>query len=156
MTLVSLSNSTSAMSLPEYTGRVTFIGLTPASMLVIDLDHFKSINDSHGHAVGDDILVRLTDLMRKRIRSTDHLFRVGGEEFVIVTEGDTLEMAGRLGELLRELVADSELADGCSVTISVGVAELGDGEMANDWFRRADDALYRAKSEGRNRTCLAA
>ena len=129
---------------------------TGTSMLLLDLDHFKAINDRHGHAVGDRILVRMTELINKRIRATDKLYRIGGEEFVVVTEGNRLDMAAALAEALRSLVEDSKLASECRVTMSVGVAELADGEDEKNWFRRADDALYEAKRRGRNQTCLAA
>ncbi|MFK8014701.1 MAG: diguanylate cyclase [Gammaproteobacteria bacterium] len=126
-----------------------------ASMLMLDLDHFKKINDEHGHDIGDQILVRVTELIDKRIRVTDKLYRVGGEEFVILTEGDRVEVAARLAEELRALIESSEMALECRVTASLGVAELGEGESGKDWFRRADLALYEAKNGGRNRICIA-
>ena len=126
-----------------------------ASMLMLDLDHFKKVNDEHGHDVGDKILIRMTELIDKRIRATDKLYRIGGEEFVILTEGDQVDVASRLAEELRSLIATSELAVECRVTASLGVAELGEGESEKDWFRRADLALYEAKNSGRNRICVA-
>lgn len=126
-----------------------------ASMLMLDLDHFKKVNDEHGHDVGDKILIRVTELIDKRIRVTDKLYRVGGEEFVILTEGDRVDVAGRLAEELRAMIASSDMAMECQVTASLGVAELGEGESGKDWFRRADLALYEAKNSGRNRICIA-
>ena len=126
-----------------------------ASMLMLDLDHFKKVNDQHGHDVGDQILIRVTELIDKRIRVTDKLYRVGGEEFVILTEGDRLDVAAKLAEELRELIETSEMNLDCRVTASLGVAELGDGESEKDWYRRADLALYEAKNGGRNRVSVA-
>jgi diguanylate cyclase (GGDEF)-like protein len=127
----------------------------PASMLLIDLDHFKQINDAYGHAMGDRILVNLTEIINLRIRVTDSLYRIGGEEFVVVIEGQDLQKANHLAEQLRTLVEANELAPNRPVTISLGVAELGNGESAADWLRRADEALYRAKRAGRNLTSVA-
>jgi len=127
----------------------------PSSMLLIDLDHFKRVNDAYGHAVGDQILVNLTEIINLRIRVTDSLYRIGGEEFVVVVEGQDLDKANHLAEQLRTLVEANELAPMHPVTISLGVAELAQGETAENWLRRADDALYRAKRAGRNATSVA-
>jgi diguanylate cyclase (GGDEF)-like protein len=128
---------------------------TAASMLILDLDHFKKVNDVHGHRVGDQILVRITEIVNLRIRVTDSLYRIGGEEFVVVLEGLDLDRAGHLAEQLRTLVQANELVPDQSVTISLGVAELRSDETENDWMHRADEALYRAKRAGRNATMLA-
>jgi diguanylate cyclase (GGDEF)-like protein len=127
----------------------------PSSLLLIDLDHFKQVNDAFGHAVGDQILVNLTEVVNLRIRVTDSLYRIGGEEFVVVVEGQGLEKAQHLAEQLRTLVEANELGPQHSVTISLGVAELGKDETADNWLRRADDALYCAKRAGRNATSVA-
>lgn len=123
-----------------------------ASMLLLDLDHFKKVNDLHGHAVGDQILKRITEIINFRIRVTDSLYRVGGEEFVVVLEGQNLERAAHLAEQLRLLVQANELAPDQLVTISLGVAELRGEETTLDWMHRADEALYQAKNSGRNNT----
>lgn len=128
---------------------------TPASMLLIDLDHFKRVNDRHGHAAGDQILCRITEIMNLRIRVTDSLYRIGGEEFVIILEGQDLHRATHLAEQLRTIVEANELVADQAVTISAGVAELKTGETGNDWMHRADEALYRAKRSGRNATSIA-
>ncbi len=127
---------------------------TPASLVLLDLDHFKNVNDMHGHAVGDQILRRVTEIINLRIRVTDSLYRIGGEEFVVVLEGADLHRAAHLAEQLRTLVDANELAPDQTVTISLGVAELKEGESGNDWLHRADEALYRAKNAGRNSTSL--
>jgi len=128
---------------------------TAASMLLIDLDHFKKVNDVHGHRVGDQILKRVTEIVNLRIRVTDSLYRIGGEEFVVVLEGQDTERAKRLAEQLRTLVHENELVPDRSLTISLGVAELLTDETANDWMHRADEALYAAKRAGRNTTSVA-
>jgi diguanylate cyclase (GGDEF)-like protein len=127
---------------------------TTASMLLLDLDHFKKVNDMHGHAVGDQILKRVTEIVNLRIRVTDSLYRIGGEEFVVVLDGQDIDRAARLAEQLRTLIQANELVPDQPVTISLGVAELNDDESAEDWLHRADEALYRAKRAGRNTTKL--
>lgn len=126
----------------------------PASLVLIDLDHFKAVNDAYGHAVGDQILKSVTEIINLRIRVTDSLYRIGGEEFVVILEGADLHRAAHLAEQLRTLVDANELVPDQAVTISLGVAELKPGESPNDWLHRADEALYRAKDAGRNSTSL--
>ena len=123
-----------------------------ASVLLLDLDHFKKVNDEYGHAVGDQILKRFTEIVNLRIRITDSLYRIGGDEFVVVLEGQDLERAVHLAEQLRTLVQANELVPDRSVTVSLGVAEIRSEESAKDWLHRADEALYRAKRAGRNTT----
>jgi len=125
-----------------------------SSLVMLDLDHFKKVNDIHGHAVGDQTLKRVTEIINLRIRVTDSLYRIGGEEFVVVLEGTDLHHAAHLAEQLRTLVHANELVPDQAVTISLGVAELKEGETPNDWVHRADAALYRAKDAGRNSTSL--
>ena len=127
---------------------------TDASLVLIDLDHFKKVNDVHGHAVGDQILKRVSKIIDLRIRVTDSLYRIGGEEFVVVLDGADLSRAAHLAEQLRTLVYANELVPDHAVTISLGVAELKKGENGNDWLHRADEALYRAKNAGRNSTSI--
>ena len=127
---------------------------TPSCLVLLDLDHFKKVNDIHGHAAGDQILKRVTKIINLRIRVTDSLYRIGGEEFVVVLEGADLQRAAHLAEQLRTLVDANELVPDHAVTISLGVAELKNGETGNDWLHRADEALYRAKDAGRNSTSL--
>ena len=129
---------------------------TPACLVMLDLDHFKHVNDAHGHAVGDRILKSITDIINLRIRVTDSLYRIGGEEFIVVLEGADLQHAVRLAEQLRTLVEANALVSDPTVTISLGVAELKPGESPNDWLHRADEALYRAKDAGRNATSISA
>lgn len=128
----------------------------PSSMLMLDLDHFKKVNDEFGHAMGDQILMRVTEIINMRIRVTDSVYRIGGEEFVVLVEGTDLERAHRLAEQLRTIVDANDLLPSGKVTVSLGVAEHLPGESALDWCHRADDALYRAKHSGRNMIRLAA
>ena len=129
--------------------------IVTASLVVLDMDHFKDVNDTYGHTVGDKILVRLTDLVTSQIRVTDDLYRYGGEEFVVVAMGAPREAAQKLAEQLRVAVESSDLLPERPVTISLGVAELKQEESYEDWLNRADAAMYEAKRAGRNRVCLA-
>ena len=122
----------------------------PASLLLLDLDHVKAVNDIHGHATGDQILQRITQIVELRIRTSDSLYRIGGEEFVVVVDGQNVENANHLAEQLRTLVDANELVPESNVTISVGVAEIRRGETYAKWLHRADNALYQAKRAGRN------
>ncbi len=127
----------------------------PSSLILLDLDNFKGVNDTHGHAKGDQILKSITEIVNLRIRVTDSLYRIGGEEFVVVAEHQSLDRAAHLAEQLRLLVEANELTNDHAVTISLGVAELQSGERGSDWLQRADFALYNAKRNGRNATALA-
>jgi len=127
---------------------------TVSSLVLLDLDHFKAVNDIYGHAVGDQILQSVTEIINLRIRVTDSLYRIGGEEFIVVLERADLHKAAHLAEQLRTLVDANELVPDHAVTISLGVAELKDGESPNDWLHRADEALYCAKDAGRNSTSV--
>lgn len=128
----------------------------PSSLIILDLDHFKALNDAHGHGTGDEILKKITEIVNLRIRVTDSLYRIGGEEFVVVAENQTIEKASHLAEQLRTLVEANELVPDRSVTISLGVAEIRPGQTGNEWLGRADQALYQAKRGGRNATVAAA
>ncbi len=126
----------------------------PTCVVMLDIDHFKQINDTHGHAAGDDVLRQLVPLVSASVRDFDTVARYGGEEFVVVLSGTTLEVGYKVAERLRARVASEPFQSGdlnIDVTISVGVAEGRWGEEATDLLMRADGALYRAKKEGRNR-----
>jgi len=123
------------------------------SVAALDLDHFKRVNDSHGHAVGDQVLVALADLLRVHVRASDLAVRMGGEEFLLVLTAIGPERATEVCERLRQRVAEhgwASLAPGLTVTVSIGLASAPPLEAAA-LMRRADEALYRAKTEGRNR-----
>ncbi len=123
---------------------------TPTTLLMLDLDHYKRVNDEYGHSVGDRILKTFTATIASRLRETDHFCRFGGEEFVIIADNTSLSDARRLAEDLRDMVAHTAFPPTGGLTISVGLAELRDGETTDDWLRRADLALYEAKNAGRN------
>lgn len=122
----------------------------PASLLILDLDFFKKINDTYGHPVGDKILVRLTQLIKAKIRVTDLMYRFGGEEFVVIANNTPLMNAAKLAEYLREIVQQDKSFRKYHVTCSIGVSEIGDFDDKESWLKRADTALYEAKSNGRN------
>jgi diguanylate cyclase (GGDEF)-like protein len=121
--------------------------------IMIDIDHFKEINDRFDHHVGDDVLRAVVDVIRGRLRQTDSLYRYGGEEFVVVAEYTNLEHAMQLAEDLRQRVMAQRFEYAGQVTLSAGVAELQAGEPPMAWISRADDAMYAAKRAGRNRVC---
>jgi diguanylate cyclase (GGDEF)-like protein/hemerythrin-like metal-binding protein len=126
----------------------------PVTLLLMDVDHFKAVNDTHGHAAGDAVLRELVQRIRGAVRSSDIVFRWGGEEFVVLATGSGYRAGERLADKLRQAVADQEFAGTGRVTISVGVAELDAHEDAAAWFHRLDDMLYRAKEGGRNRVAV--
>jgi diguanylate cyclase (GGDEF)-like protein len=126
-----------------------------ASLVLLDLDHFKAVNDRHGHEAGDQLLVEVTRLVRSRIRDADQLFRYGGEEFVLLLRHTPLEGAERMAEELRTLLASQLASPDGGVTASFGCAELAPGEEPSEWLTRADAALYAAKGAGRNRVVCA-
>jgi len=128
---------------------------SPSSLVLLDIDHFKAVNDKYGHATGDQILQRIAQILELRIRLNDTLYRIGGEEFVVVVDGQGIERASRLADQLRTLIEANELLPEQTVTVSLGVAELQSGESHESWVQRADEALYRAKRAGRNTFRLA-
>ncbi len=121
------------------------------SLLLLDLDHFKKINDNYGHANGDIVLIELVELIQKYTRSLDDLYRYGGEEFIILPLKVDLQEAKQVAEKLRALINETTFADNIPVTVSIGVAQYRQGESAEAWISRADAALYVAKDTGRNR-----
>ena len=122
-----------------------------ASLLLFDIDRFKEINDTLGHAAGDHVLTSLVGLVVGCARKLDVLFRIGGEEFALLLAGAGFTDALSVAEDLRSLVATAGLLEGRDVSISVGVSELREAQSVNDWVEEADAALYLAKQGGRNR-----
>jgi len=125
----------------------------PFSVIVADVDRFKPVNDTHGHAVGDRVLISVAEALRSCVRASDVLLRWGGEEFLVVAAGCPLGRAVELAERMRAAVAECTDEDAGRVTLSLGVAEWREGESTEALVQRADEALYRAKSGGRNRVC---
>jgi diguanylate cyclase (GGDEF)-like protein/PAS domain S-box-containing protein len=120
------------------------------SLLMLDIDHFKDINDTQGHQAGDRVLVELCRRLNAHLRVSDVLARWGGEEFVILMRHSTLAEAVPLAEKLRALIADTSFAEVGTVTISIGAAELQPDDDFSIWMDRADRAMYEAKAAGRN------
>jgi diguanylate cyclase (GGDEF)-like protein len=121
-----------------------------SSLLLLDLDHFKQVNDQHGHAAGDKVLVRLAELMQRHTRSSDRIFRYGGEEFAIIANGARLNAAASLAETLRSAVASTTLLEQHPITVSIGVAYMDKSQTPEQWLALADKMLYAAKQGGRN------
>lgn len=122
----------------------------PVSMLLFDIDHFKKVNDRYGHQIGDQVLIELTRLVGQSIRTTDMLARWGGEEFVVILSYCRQAEAMQIAEKIRKVVASHYFAEVGKVTVSLGVAEFSGSETLDDWFKRVDQALFEAKSGGRN------
>jgi diguanylate cyclase (GGDEF)-like protein/PAS domain S-box-containing protein len=122
-----------------------------ASLVLIDIDHFKNVNDGFGHAAGDAVLMGIAALARRLSRDSDLLFRLGGDEFVLYLPGVARTGAEHIAERLRAAVATSGLVPEGPLSISIGIAELQRGDDTDSWLHRADNALYAAKRGGRNR-----
>ena len=122
----------------------------PLSLLMFDLDHFKRVNDTYGHGVGDMVLVGTAQCIREQLRASDALVRWGGEEFLVMAPATRLEGAMGLAEKLRAALAARVFPGAGPITMSLGVAEYMLGEGLREWIDRADQALYQAKAGGRN------
>jgi diguanylate cyclase (GGDEF)-like protein/hemerythrin-like metal-binding protein len=127
----------------------------PACLLILDIDHFKNVNDHYGHALGDQVLVGFSKLLSEQIRTVDSLFRWGGEEFVILLPNTSLSAARFIADRLRILISEADFAPLPKVTVSIGAAELEQNEDAEGWFQRSDKALYEAKTQGRDQVVCA-
>jgi diguanylate cyclase (GGDEF)-like protein len=123
----------------------------PLTLVFIDIDHFKRVNDSWGHDVGDQVIRGLATLVRAAVQRDDLFARWGGEEFILVFRDMPALEARAIAERLRERISHHEWPEGLKVTCSFGVAEWHGGEDLNEGVRRADEAMYRAKQNGRNR-----
>ena len=120
------------------------------SLLMLDIDHFKTINDTFGHQAGDHVLIEIASRLRRSLRGSDMVARWGGEEFVVLLRDCALPDALRLAEDIRAAIAELPFGAMGSLTVSVGVAEARASEDLTTWLERADQALYRAKRSGRN------
>jgi diguanylate cyclase (GGDEF)-like protein len=133
-------------------------GRLPLALLLVDVDHFKQVNDTHGHLAGDRVLASLAEVLRQQVRACDVVGRFGGEEFVVLLPGASTTEAVKIAERLREQVGATvtTAADArVSVTVSIGAAVLGrNGEDLHGLLAAADLALYRAKRAGRDQVCL--
>lgn len=131
--------------------RTSLLMAPPMSIVFVDIDHFKPINDSHGHDVGDEVLRLFAQRLRADIRSIDKLVRWGGEEFLILCQNTDVAQASVLAEKLRDTLKRHPWPHGIGLTASFGVAEHRESEDIGELIRRADEQLYRAKAEGRDR-----
>jgi diguanylate cyclase (GGDEF)-like protein len=127
----------------------------PVSIVFVDIDHFKRINDEHGHAVGDRVITQIADVICGAVQRDDLCARWGGEEFLVIFPGTKVADAHAIAERLRRALHQSEWPAGIRVTGSFGVAQASAGEDLVDGIRRADEAMYAAKSQGRDRVELA-
>src|SRR5918911_892911 len=130
----------------------------PLSSLMIDVDHFKTINDTYGHSAGDTALQQVATILTEVVRRSDMVFRYGGEEFLVLLPETDLEGATSLAEKIRAAAAAQLFGDGdrlFHLALSAGAASLSDNESGNDMIARADVALYQAKEQGRNRVEIA-
>jgi diguanylate cyclase (GGDEF)-like protein len=123
----------------------------PMTLVTLDIDHFKKINDALGHDAGDTVLQSIAELLQNRLRRIDKVFRLGGEEFLALLHGTDAGNGQQIAEELRKAVESLTLFPEQHITVSIGVATLQPGEEWTTWMKRSDDNLYRAKLEGRNR-----
>lgn len=129
--------------------------LQPMSLILLDIDHFKAVNDNYGHPMGDKVLRQVCSILTSNLRQSDALGRWGGEEFLILLPQIHIAAAASVAEKLRVAVSSADFGLETSVTISLGVAELHADESAGDWITRADKALYLAKARGRDQLAVA-
>jgi diguanylate cyclase (GGDEF)-like protein len=137
----------------ELTEQATLTG-DPIALVLVDVDRFKEVNDDHGHERGDAVLKEVAYAMRRALRSFELVYRLGGDEFLIVLPGAELGVAHELAERVREAL-ELTRPGGLAITVSVGVASARGSVAFEDLYRAVDDALYRAKHAGRNRVALA-
>ena len=142
-------------ALREYLDEFGRVG-KPVGLMILDLDHFKSINDTHGHDVGDEVLRQVARCLRDFTRHHDVVARIGGEEFAIVAPNMRLEHLVRFADRLRGAIGELAIVTGnchLKVTVSVGLAAWDCKKGAVEFFKEADTRLYEAKRLGRNRVC---
>ncbi|MEM5493926.1 GGDEF domain-containing protein [Hoeflea sp. AS16] len=130
----------------------------PIGMVILDLDHFKKVNDTHGHDVGDEVLRQVAECLKIFTRYHDVLARLGGEEFAILSPNITESQLYSLSDRIRQAVSELKITNGnvtLKVTVSAGLAVWDGIETGEELYRRADKQLYEAKRQGRNRVCAA-
>lgn len=142
-------------ALKEYIEEFRRIG-KPVGLMILDLDHFKQVNDTHGHDVGDKVLQAVANCLKDMTRYHDVVARLGGEEFAVVTPNMDAELLAKFAERIRKAIANMSVLSGnvrLKITTSVGLAVWDNMETAEEFYRRADRQLYEAKRQGRNRVC---
>lgn len=127
---------------------------TPLCAVLLDIDHFKRVNDTYGHQVGDEVLQKLARVLTRELRGSDEVFRWGGEEFMLLLENTPVDGAVEVAERIRKAVEVEPILDRSPVTISLGVTEIIPGEPEDVIYPRADVALYASKRDGRNRVSV--
>lgn len=157
--LTQLHNRASLDAQLERVADLSFLMNATPCLLMIDVDHFKTVNDRFGHPIGDEVIRRVADtLVRNFLRREDFVARYGGEEFVVVVPDSSAHAVRQRADRVRQAIAEIGFSKGSqhfSVTASIGVAVLGPGDTGKSWLARADAALYEAKSSGRNRVVFA-
>lgn len=128
----------------------------PMTLIVLDIDNFKSVNDKHGHQAGDKVLVEIAYILNHLIRKNDYLVRYGGEEFVIISADSTLDGMTQLAEKIRQEVETHDFNGIDPITVSMGLAEVTEEDNPQSLFKRADEQLYKAKAKGKNTICCTA
>jgi len=126
----------------------------PLSIIFLDIDHFKSVNDTYGHDVGDEVLVDLSKLLLETMRTGDFVARWGGEEFIITLQASTVTQAAAVAEKIREKVDKHDFGTASKQSISLGVTQYIEGETEEIFTKRVDEALYEAKETGRNKVII--
>lgn len=127
----------------------------PLTMILFDLDHFKTVNDTYGHSVGDEVLITISTIAIQNVRKTDMLARWGGEEIAILMPETTKEGAAFVAEKIRVALENTSHEIAGTITASFGIAERSQNELYTDWFRRVDDCVFAAKNMGRNSISIA-
>ncbi|MCF6319179.1 MAG: GGDEF domain-containing protein [Proteobacteria bacterium] len=126
-----------------------------AAIILLDLDHFKQVNDTYGHIKGDEVLVRLSELLKGFFQDKDSVFRFGGEEFLVICRDVSKQKAHDMAEEFRIIVKNNIVIEKKQQTISLGVCEYSKHKSIEQWIHRVDLALYQAKKQGRDRTISA-
>jgi len=123
----------------------------PMTLVALDLDHFKKVNDKYGHIQGDEVLKDVAALLIERCRKIDKIFRLGGEEFLVLLYNTNLKNAINIAEELRLSISESRILPQEKITVSLGISTIQENENYLNWIKRADEKLYLAKDNGRNR-----
>ena len=152
--LTKLYNRTHLLKTTEKTIKSFKRNKDPFSLLFIDIDHFKPINDIFGHSVGDKVLIDFSKLLQHFLREDDIAFRYGGEEFIVLVKHANASSSYILAERIRKNVETFNFSTEFFVTISLGISEYKEGDTIDDIINHADKMMYKAKAEGRNRTCI--
>lgn len=126
----------------------------PFSIMLFDIDNFKEVNDTYGHSVGDDVLKDITRLVKSEIRESDFLYRVGGEEFVVLFPQTSLQSAKKVAEKIRKIIQNNlNTIENRTITVSIGVCEVEADDIGDSLYKKVDQLLYKAKKSGKNRVC---